>query len=497
MADPTPVAAEDEILPYLEQAIAWQHQTAAIEPTLGSARESLLKNSLAQASANALKFSFSFARTQAQLVDKTSADTGAVDQDSDKAHLQNAAIKLAQHVSDLQNQIAALTDQIHNAKAGDRAALQARLNDLNGQVKLATAQQDLIGHLLGVFNSMVSSANTGLEGKIDSLSDSETQPESPAAKQAANSDANSIPSGGLLQVSGNLFKLWRQINQLHTLEDGANSLRKTNKAFLDRLRQELKAAIKQGAAIGTIPPTQQTAQSPASATTPPAPDQKDEAAKDAPAYTPPANLDALLADFKQLSAAIVPVTETNMALDTSIHTLDEWQQTVRDEIETLLRRLAIRLAVLGALILIPVIIADLARRATERYVKDDKRQKQLRAVRRSLLTLAIVIIVILNLVTEVGSFATFAGFIVGGLAVAFQNVLLSLVAFFFFYGRYSVRAGDRVSVSGVIGDVVHVGALRFYVRELQDKEGKLEPTGRIAAFPNSILFQTSAFFKYM
>ena len=293
----------------------------------------------------------------------------------------------------------------------------------------------------------------------------------------AKSDSD-IPSGGLLQVSGNLFRLWQQINQLRGLESAATALQKTNKAFLGRLREELKAAIAQGSELGV-------AASPA----PPA--------TDAPPTAPPPTLDALLVNFKQLSAAVVPVTQTNVSLDASVHTLEEWQQTVKGEIGTLLRRLAIRLAVLGALILIPVIIADLARRATERYVKDDRRAKQLRAVRRALLSLAIFIIVVLNLVTEVGSFATFAGFIVGGLAVAFQNVLLSLVAFFFFYGRYSVRAGDRVSVSGVIGDVVHVGVLRFYVRELEDKDGKLVQTGRVAAFPNSVLFQTSAFFKYM
>ena len=130
-------------------------------------------------------------------------------------------------------------------------------------------------------------------------------------------------------------------------------------------------------------------------------------------------------------------------------------------------------------------------------MRDDKRKKQLRAIRRTLLTICIVIIVIMNLVTQVGSFATFAGFLTAGLAVAFQNVLLSLVAHFFFYGRYSVRPGDRVSVSGVIGDIVQIGMVRFYLRELEIKDEKLEPTGRVAAFPNSILFQQSAFFKYV
>ena len=474
-ADPKSITSEADILPYLEQVIAWQRQAAAVSPTLGSARESLLKDSLAKGSGNVLKFSFAFARAEAQTIDQANPaggdDTGS-DQDGDKTRLQAAAVKVSSHVSDLQTQITTLTAQIQKTPTRNRPPLQAQLDDLKGQLKFATAQQDLLGNLLGVFNSMVSSANTGLSGKIASLSDtvSDKTPvdKAPDTTTAKSNTANSAPSStGLLQVSEDLFKLWRQISDLRTLEVNANALRKTNKTFLDQLRTQIKSAITQSATVAATP------------------------------TAPQPSLDSLLADFKQLSAAVVPVTQTDVWLDASAHTLQEWQQTVRDEIETLLRRLAIRLAVLGGLILIPVIVADLARRATERYVKDDKRQKQLRAVRRAVLTFTIVIIIVLNLVTEVGSFATFAGFIVGGLAVAFQNVLLSLVAFFFFYGRYSVRAGDRVSVSGVIGDVVHVGGLRFYVRELQEKEGKLEATGRVAAFPNSILFQTSAFFKYM
>ena len=82
-ADPKSVTGENEVLPYLEQVIAWQRETATLEPALGSARESLLKTSLGKASGDVLKYSFAFARTQAQLIDKTAPDAGG-DQDGDK-----------------------------------------------------------------------------------------------------------------------------------------------------------------------------------------------------------------------------------------------------------------------------------------------------------------------------------------------------------------------------------------------------------------------------
>jgi hypothetical protein len=46
--------------------------------------------------------------------------------------------------------------------------------------------------------------------------------------------------------------------------------------------------------------------------------------------------------------------------------------------------------------------------------------------------------------------------------------------------------------------VVQIGMVRFYLRELHNNaQGVLEPTGKVVAFPNSILFQPSAFYKYV
>ena len=480
------VIDEGQLLPYLEQVIAWQRESAAIDATPGSARESLLKDALAQSATKALTAAFQFARSQAEILDKQSAASGQVDQSGDRARLQAAASAVADRLADFARQVSATKDALRSATAKQKPALQAHLADIQGQIKIATAQQDLLNNVLAVFNGMSASANSGLLGKVDSLAESATPSEKIAASAAKPAqttttvvDKNGVataPSAGLLDLTGDLFRLWKETRDLEALSNGAADLLKTNKQFLDVLRAGLRAAIQQGTSLSATSGVAPAAQTPGA---------------------PQPTVDSILADFKQLASGVVPVTQTNMWLDASRRTLDEWDKTIRDEVGTIARRLGIRLGVLAVLILIPMGFAEIARRATNRYVRDEKRVKQLRAVRRTLLTITIVIIVLLNLVSEVGSIATFAGVITAGLAVAFQNVLLSLVAHFFFYGKYSVRAGDRVSVSGVIGDVVHVGAVRFYVRELEDHDGKLQSTGRIAAFPNSILFQTSAFFKYV
>jgi small-conductance mechanosensitive channel len=56
-------------------------------------------------------------------------------------------------------------------------------------------------------------------------------------------------------------------------------------------------------------------------------------------------------------------------------------------------------------------------------------------------------------------------------------------------GRWGIRVGDRVSVSGVTGDVIDVGLVRFYMMELAGTGLDFHPTGRIVVFANSVLFQ--------
>jgi small-conductance mechanosensitive channel len=100
------------------------------------------------------------------------------------------------------------------------------------------------------------------------------------------------------------------------------------------------------------------------------------------------------------------------------------------------------------------------------------------------------LVLILGFVTQFSSLATFAGFITAGIAVGLQTILLSVAAYFFIVGRYGVRVGDRITVANVTGDVVEVGLVRFYVMELAGTGTEFHPTGRIAVFANSVLFQT-------
>jgi small-conductance mechanosensitive channel len=129
---------------------------------------------------------------------------------------------------------------------------------------------------------------------------------------------------------------------------------------------------------------------------------------------------------------------------------------------------------------------------TFRYISDVRRRRQFLLMRRFVVGFLMGLVFILGFVSEFSALATFAGFITAGLAVGLQTILLSVAAYFLLIGRYGIRVGDRISISGVTGDVVDVGMVRFYLLELAGTSVDLQPTGRVVAFPNSVLFQTTS-----
>jgi small-conductance mechanosensitive channel len=150
-----------------------------------------------------------------------------------------------------------------------------------------------------------------------------------------------------------------------------------------------------------------------------------------------------------------------------------------------------------AIILVGV-AADFWRRAIFRYIREQRRRNQFLLLRRIVVTAVIVLILIFALSTELGSLATFAGFLTAGIAFALQNVILSVAAYFFLIGRYGIRVGDRIQIGEVTGDVVYLGLVRLHLVELDTSGGEARPTGRIVVFSNSVVFQPSSnFFKQL
>src|SRR5690606_32503875 len=69
--------------------------------------------------------------------------------------------------------------------------------------------------------------------------------------------------------------------------------------------------------------------------------------------------------------------------------------------------------------------------------------------------------------------------------VALQDVLRSVVGWFYLSGRQGVEIGSRIEVGGIVGDVIDIGALKTTMIEVG---GALvfgrQSTGRLVTVPN-------------
>lgn len=477
LADTPGALPQEDVLGYLEQLVQWQRNAAVIEPSNSSARERIFQDTLQQSTVKAMRSGFKFAQHQASISQPEAEEpTAEGEEETPRQRMLKRTAENNLAVTQLKLKLAA-----RNLTANQRKKLE-------GNLKLALAKQELYQT---VINNMLSANNTtgkdlgakitGLAREIpelttDTLKARKEKPADDAKTATTQLTINSPllgsvpatttpttlarPTVSIFSLMGDLFEIMRKERELKDFESQTNQLQASSRELIKTLREQLDAITG--------------------------------------AETTGVSIDTQVANFKQIGAQVLPLGEATLWIGTSKTALADWQTTLNERFDSVLRRLAVQLAVLAFTLTIPLVLGKLAKRAISRYVPDPKRKRQANTARRILVGVAIVFILLLNFISDFSSFATFAGFMTAGLAVALQSVLLSLVGHFFFYGRYGVRPGDRVKVAGVVGDIIQIGMMRFYMRELHSTEdGSLQPTGKIVTFPNSILFQPSAFYKYL
>jgi small-conductance mechanosensitive channel len=204
-------------------------------------------------------------------------------------------------------------------------------------------------------------------------------------------------------------------------------------------------------------------------------------------------LEAATVRFKQLSTVLVPLGEQGLTAESAAGTLNDWRESLETRMKSIARYLALRIGLLLGWIAVVLIVSEIWRRATFRYLHDLRRRRQFLVLRRVVVAIALTLVIAFGLVSEMGSVATYIGFVTAGVAVALQNVILAVVAYFFLIGRYGVRVGDRITLAAVTGRVVDIGLVRIYLMELSGPD--LHSTGRMVVLSNAVLFQPTALFK--
>ncbi len=492
----SPPSASDAIIHHLSAVISWyRDSTTKVQPP-GFASDAIYQGDARTLAEQAVRLAFDSARAAVPLV-KAQGQQPATDDDGQPAQGATQSQNLAQfkaktsaHLADLQAQLDSVNKQLTTAPPRARAALQNQRDNLQGQIELNSAILDSVGKLLTFIENGNDTPAEGLQGSIDALARSvpeifslaptnqktENKPAAQVAPAANQTQAAASKSTGLIGEAGALYTEMSSIREIDQLANETQNLRDVADVLRQPLRNAMKATIQQSTAL------ENQAQA---ATSNPAP-----AANLKPQY------DALAARFKSLSAALVPLSQEVVVLDQSKANLLEWRRSITRQSGYALRSLLLHVGTIVVALGLVLLLSEVWRRATFRYIPDVRRRRQFLTVRRFVVGFLMGIVLILGFVSEFSSLATFAGFVTAGIAVGLQAVLLSIAAYFFLIGRYGIRVGERVSVAGVTGDVVDIGLVRLYIMELAASGGDLYPTGRIAVFSNSVFFQAGVpFYK--
>ncbi len=465
-------------LHHLNQIISWyRHSTTGIQ-SVGLPSDAIYQDNTQALVAQAVRLAFQSAKAEAALIASEQKGNGANQPSGETTQQQNLAQMLAKtsaQIDQLKSQIENLNAQIGKAPASRRGSLISQRDALQGQLELQKALLDAVQKMASFVETNGEIAG-GLEGSINQLARSIPEvlgsSASPEKKVTTTTTAPAKPtlanSGGLISEAMTLYDYMSAMHLIDGVIDETDHTRDVVDQLRAPLRDAMRATIQQSQKLASQPPSGDPQQ----------------------LQTEQQTFQELTERFKQLSAALLPLSQEVVVLNDAKTNFEEWHNSISRESKYVLRSVLVRVCSILLALGVILVLSEIWRRITFRYIGDPRRRRQFLVMRRVVIGFLIVIVLTLGFVSEFSSLATFAGFITAGIAVGLQAVLLSVAAYFFIIGRYGIRVGDRISVAGITGDVVDIGLVRLYLMELGGSGLDFYPTGRIVVFSNSVLFQT-------
>ena len=475
------------ILQHLSGIIRYYRMTATPAQKIGEPSDVLYAEQAQTTATQIAQFAFQSARDEAALLARVQLAPGqqAPPATGEAQKLHAAQLRIEQQISSLQQQTEDLHTQITKAPRKNHAELQQQLENANGQLELAKAESEALVKVTGVSTAQT---NSGLQGDIDKLQHSIPEVIDSKVKPVSNSieAIGSLRGAGVVSQAQALFQL---LSTRRAIEDRIREVRTLHKQAEDLrtpLVNILRATVEAGGKLQ--PNANSNSQGQPS-------NSMRSGLVDAP-FESSTNTDIkkkydqLTDAFKTISSVSIPVSQEILVLEQAEGNLLSWRAAVDSERESILHALLLRVIFIAIALVVVLGIGELWRRGATRYIQDVRHRRQLLVVRRVVIGFLTGLVLIFGFVTQFSSIATFAGLITAGIAVSIQTLVLSVAAYFFIIGRWGVRVGERITVAGVTGDVVDVSLVRLYLMELAGTGAELHPTGRIAVFANSVLFQT-------
>ena len=483
-ADQTPTAAPpsrasvlsaEQVIQILDDTVDWYRTLGTQQQAASQPSDLLILFANRQTANQVVQLAFDIARANAELLssDDNAAPAGGAATSSQQSFEREHAQVEAQ-VDSVQQDLKRESSAKQGALEGELAMLKARKNLL-----------DTMSDFVNESNPKGAGANA-LKAQIDAIAAAVPLQAVPVAAPATPSPASS-PTPTATPASNNTVESKPAPTQTGIWDLTTAALNLKRKLKTIEVIDEHTAALAQTFTDFSLPSTKQL-----KAYT----DRSDALAAQARSADPVAQkalraeFDTLAWLFKQTSDILLPLDKAQVLLQQYRHNLSNWRAGVRDQYTDALEALGVRIAILAAILAAVFILAEIWKRAVWRYAHEPRRRAQLLLVQRIVLWVAVLSIVGLSFATEFSTFATFAGLLTAGVAVAMQSVLVSVVGYFFLIGKYGIRVGDRIQIGTVIGEVIDIGLVRMHLMEL-NSNGPLGPTGRVVAFANLVVFQAS------
>ncbi len=507
-AKPAPLLplTASQVLTHVHRSVDWYRDLTAVEQIDLPGEDQLARSELQQQALTAVSLAFQFGtaaedilRRERQPQGASAANKGGTTgaqpaAQTRAAQLAQAAASLAGREATLQAEMAAVDTQLRRVRgvheratlAGQRAGIAAALQLVQqiesnvdqlrrfqesalaeqGPAKGLQAQLKLLEQSVPALSTATQPGGTGAAAAT---------PSSAAHAAASTAPAKPAATGSFQPQSAGIVTLiqhWYTLHGYRVQLAAAGKDTTTLEAELTATRSQLLATVRRlvGSAMAAIG-----------------------AGSAAQLALQRQTFDTATGQLRELSSVIIPLAEQAVSLSAAQATLEDWSHALAAQQTTVRNYLGLRVGVLLGWVVVVLILSEIWRRATFRYLADSRRRRPFLVLRRLVIAVLLFLVILFNLVSQIGSVATYAGFVTAGVAVALQNPILAMVAYFFFIGRYGVRVGDRVTISGVTGRVVDISLFRIYLMELSGPD--LHSTGRMVVLSNAVLFQPQALFK--
>jgi small-conductance mechanosensitive channel len=479
-----------EVIQILDETVDWYRTLGTQQQNSSQPSDLLILFANRQTADKVVALAFDIARANAELI-SSEADTarpaaGAPARQSlgqQEDQLDARRLSIQQEMDAVQRQV--------KAPGGAKQDLDAKLHELQGELAMVDARKNLLDTMTDFVNQSDPKAAgaTALKARIEAIAatipaSSPTVATAPAAPVPTSAVAATGPGAasmllgeggkaapqhtGIIDLASDVLRQWKKIGAIDTIDQHSARLAETFRKIGDPPLKQLQEYSARSDALAV----------------------QAENAAGAALQGLRGEFDTLAWLFKQTSAILLPLSEEDVLLQQYRRNLANWRETAERQYHGALAALGLRLGILGAILTAVFALGEVWRRGVLRYTHEPHRRYQLLLVRRIVVWTLVIGIIALGSVTEISTFATFAGLLTAGLAVALQSVLASVAGYFFLIGKYGIRVGDQIQIGTVVGEVLDLGLVRMHLREI-NQEGPLGPTGRVVAFSNLVVFQAS------